>query len=210
MIACRMLLLQAARMLFSFAEASAGRSRAARMAMMAITTSSSIRVNAPRRIRPGLCFKEGCIIVRGDLSGMSPAAPSAVSASLGREVPRDGPATHRPASATRPCRPLRPPGKASSGAVPQPGKQPFPESRGSGHGFRPQDSSCALCAAYPFLTRAPRECQSQRRLPGSARRWGPRAAGRVFRSGRPQPGGRTSGRPGPQPPGGAKKLGDTI
>src|SRR5580704_19625701 len=61
-----MLFLQAARLPFSLADASAGRSSAARMAMMATTTNSSISVNAvtglsrlaewemPRMIR-GVC-----------------------------------------------------------------------------------------------------------------------------------------------------------
>src|SRR5437773_1253710 len=49
----RMLFLQTTRWAFSFAPASAGNSIAARMAMMAITTSSSIKVNAsvPKRMR---------------------------------------------------------------------------------------------------------------------------------------------------------------
>ena len=41
-----MLLLHAARLPFSFADASAGSSSAARIAMMAITTSNSIKVKA--------------------------------------------------------------------------------------------------------------------------------------------------------------------
>jgi hypothetical protein len=62
-----MLLRQAARLPFSLAEASAGSSRAAKMAMMAITTNNSIRVNprfpAPRNLR----FRKVCI--NGFLSG---------------------------------------------------------------------------------------------------------------------------------------------
>src|ERR1043166_6820855 len=55
---CLLLFTQAVRLAFSFAFARAGSSRPARMAMMAITTRSSIGVNAPpthqrvERIRP--------------------------------------------------------------------------------------------------------------------------------------------------------------
>jgi hypothetical protein len=46
---CRMLDLQPARLAFSLARAKAGRSRAARMAMIAITTNSSISVKPRQR-----------------------------------------------------------------------------------------------------------------------------------------------------------------
>src|ERR1043166_9255069 len=46
---CLLLFRQAVRLAFSFALARAGRSRPARIAMMAITTRSSIRVNAGRQ-----------------------------------------------------------------------------------------------------------------------------------------------------------------
>src|SRR5436309_1377720 len=46
---CLLLFTHAVRLAFSFAFARAGRSRPARMAMIAMTTSSSIRVNAPQQ-----------------------------------------------------------------------------------------------------------------------------------------------------------------
>src|SRR5213595_3787704 len=61
---CRRLLRQAIRRALHLAEASAGRSMAARMAMMAITTSSSIRVKACRE-RVCKCGKSGRLFSKG-------------------------------------------------------------------------------------------------------------------------------------------------
>src|ERR1022692_707093 len=76
-----MLLLQATRLAFSLALANTGSRRAARTAMIAMTTSNSMRVKATHPASRNLRFKKVCI--NGFLSGTVTA-----SASTGRMATR--------------------------------------------------------------------------------------------------------------------------